>query len=120
MGARVERMQTELEDMLRRAAALQVELDLAEGNVPKTGVPHYDVIEDAAHAVGQRLSRLAQQMHAAELSARNGGEAKCPICGRRCPTLPAERSVVSGDGSVELAELRCHCPSCRRDFFPSA
>jgi len=120
MEGRVKRMQTELEGVLRQVAALQVELDLAEGNVPKTGVPHYDVIEDAAHAVGQRLSRLTQQMHAAEVSARHGGEAKCPTCGRRCPTSPAKRPVVSGDGSVELPELKCHCPSCRRDFFPSA
>ena len=120
MEDRVERVQTELDDMLRRAAALKVELDLAEGNVPKTGVPHYNVIEDAAHAVGQRLSRLTQQMHAAELSLRQEGVAKCPGCGRRCETSLAERSIVSGDGQVELPELRCHCPSCRRDFFPSA
>jgi hypothetical protein len=120
MECRVERLQTELDRVLRRVAALQVELDLAEGKVPKTGVPHYNVIEDAAHAVGQRLSRLTQQMHAAELSARHDGGAKCPACGRRCETSLAARSVVSGDGQVDLSELKCHCPSCRRDFFPSA
>jgi len=120
MEGRVERLQGELAAVLRRAAALKVELDLAEGNVPKTGVPHYNVIEDAAHAVGQRLSRLTQQMHAAQLALREEGMAKCPRCGRRCETETVERSIVSGDGPVPLAELRCHCPSCRRDFFPSA
>ena len=120
MEARVERLQTELDAVLRQVAALKVELDLAEGKVPKTGVPHYNVIEDAAHEVGQRLSRLTQQMHAGQLSVRQEGVAKCPGCGRRCETELAERSVVSGDGQVELPELKAHCDSCRRDFFPSA
>jgi hypothetical protein len=120
MEGRVERLQTELDGALRRVAALKVELDLAEGKVPKMGVPHYSVIEDAAHGVGQRLSRLTQQIHAGELSMRQEGVAKCPGCGRRCETTLAKRSVISGDGQVELPELKCHCPSCRRDFFPSA
>lgn len=111
-------LRAELEASMRRSAELKVALDQAEGRVPKTGVPHYMLIENAAHEVGQLLSRMIQQRAVNELVASQLPVAKCPSCGTRCELKPTHREVLSGDGRVELQELVGHCPTCRRDFFP--
>ena len=118
-GGAVE-LRAEWEASIKRTAALKVELDQAEGRLPKTGVPHYMLIENAAHEVGQLLSRLVQQQTLNELVAGQPSVAKCPGCGTRCALEPTQREVLSGDGRVELQELVGHCPACRRDFFPLA
>lgn len=45
----------------------------------------------------------------------------CPDCGRECPLDPdREPLILQGyRGEIEYQEPRCHCPRCRRDFFPS-
>lgn len=113
-------LRRELEATLKRGAELKVELDLAEGRLPKTGIPHYTLIENAAHEVGQLVSRMVQQKVMNELVAASASEGKCPTCKTRCKLKPAQRKVLSGDGPVELQEVVGHCPVCRRDFFPLA
>lgn len=113
-------LRKELEATLRRGAELKVELDQAEGRLPKTGIPHYTLIENAAHEVGQIVSRMVQQMAVNQLVARHVPVAKCPTCGTHCQLRSKQREVLSGDGRVELQELVGHCPACRRDFFPLA
>lgn len=113
-------LRKELEATLRRGAELKVELDQAEGRLPKTGIPHYTLIENAAHEVGQIVSRMVQQMAVSQLVARHVPVAKCPTCGTACPLRSKQREVLSGDGRVNLQELIGHCPACRRDFFPHA
>lgn len=120
MEGSVVELQAELEATMRRSAELKVALDQAEGRLPKTGVPHYTLIENAAHEVGQLLSRMIQQQAVNELVAVHVPVAKCPGCGARCKLQPTHREVLSGDGRVELQELVGHCPACRRDFFPLA
>ena len=107
-------------EALRRTAELRVQLDLAEGRVPVHGVPHYSVIEDSAHEAGQAVSRMAQQIHMNELTARHIGTATCPTCHTHCELEGVKREVVSGDGEVQLQELKGYCPSCRKAFFPDA
>lgn len=111
-------LRTEFELALKRVTELKVELDQAEGRLPKTEIPHYSVIENAAHEVGQLLSRMVQQKMLNELVAAQPPSAKCPTCGSRCSLAGRQRKVLSGDGRVELQELVGHCPACRRDFFP--
>lgn len=53
MDDRLEQLQAEFQETSRRTAELKVELDLAQGKVPREGVPHYILIEEAAHEVGQ-------------------------------------------------------------------
>ena len=113
-------LRTEFEWAMKRATELKVELDQAEGRLPKTEIPHYSVIENAAHEVGQLLSRMVQQKMLNELVAAQPTVAKCPACGTRCSLKPRQRKVLSGDGRVELQELVGSCPACRRDFFPLA
>jgi hypothetical protein len=48
-------------------------------------------------------------------------EEPCPDCGRRCPVGLEDRSLtVKGGSQVRHHEAVCHCPDCRRDFFPPA
>lgn len=49
-----------------------------------------------------------------------GNEHACPTCGKVCPTHPEARTVQGVGGPFEHAEPVCNCPTCRRDFFPSA
>ena len=43
----------------------------------------------------------------------------CPACGRLCPLTYEDRTVhVSGGVALPYPEPACHCPDCRRDFFP--
>jgi hypothetical protein len=43
----------------------------------------------------------------------------CPDCGRLCDVAHEDRPLaVKGGASVNLHEPVCHCPDCRRDFFP--
>jgi DNA polymerase II large subunit len=110
-------LREKLAKCLREAAEAKVALDRAEGRIK--GVPHYSVIEDAAHEVGQELSRFVQQMHFNELVAAQPLSGKCPKCGSRHSLELRKRTVTSGDGPVELRELAGDCPCCRRAFFPS-
>lgn len=120
MEGRLQRLQQEFLEASRRTAELKVQIDLESGKVPNTGVPHYILIEQAAHEVGEEVSRLAQQIHMQELTARHIGAARCPTCQRCCTLELKRRQVTSGDGPVELQELQGYCPSCRRAFFPAA
>ena len=113
-------LRMEFESALKRTTDLKVELDQVEGRLSRTGVPHYSLIENAAHEVGQLLSRMVQQQMLNEVVAAQPSVAKCPGCGTRCSLEPTQRKVLSGDGRVELQELVGHCPACRRDFFPLA
>jgi hypothetical protein len=49
-----------------------------------------------------------------------GKEQPCPVCGRLCPVGRAERPLAVQGGQLTLREPVCHCPDCRRDFFPPA
>ena len=43
----------------------------------------------------------------------------CPACGRLCPRTTEDRTLhVQGGVALGYAEPVCHCPDCRRDFFP--
>lgn len=119
MGLDLEVLRAEARDSFRRAVELQAALDVAEGRVPDSGVPHYNVIEEAAHRVGREISRMVQERHLGEVVARQHSTGACPTCGSRCDLSPRKRTVTSGDGPIELQELIGHCPGCRRDFFPS-
>ena len=117
MEDKMEQLREKLAKTLQEAAELKVALDRADGRIQ--GVPHYSVIEDAAHEIGCQLSRLVQQRHMAELVAQCSPSGKCPKCGRMQSLNLKKRAVLSDDGSVELSELAGHCPCCRRAFFPS-
>jgi hypothetical protein len=45
-------------------------------------------------------------------------EQPCPDCGRLCPVAHEDRPLAVKGASLNLHEPVCHCPDCRRDFFP--
>ncbi len=48
-----------------------------------------------------------------------GPEQPCPECQRLCPVKRDLRTISFWGAAVEYREPKCHCPTCRRDFFPS-
>ena len=79
-------------------------------------------IEEQAIEIGDEIAR---RLANADLSER-ADEAfqqerfACPDCGRESPVEDdPEPLILQGRrGEIEYAEPRCHCRSCRRDFFP--
>ena len=53
-------------------------------------------------------------------AAQLGPEQPCPTCQRLCGVGRQPRVIEFWAGAVTYAEPKCHCPACRRDFFPSA
>ena len=49
-----------------------------------------------------------------------GPEQPCPTCRRPCAVGRQPRAIDFWGGEVAYAEPVCHCPACRRDFFPPA
>jgi hypothetical protein len=48
-------------------------------------------------------------------------ELPCPECGTLCPVAHKDRTLTIESGQqLQLHEPVCHCPKCRRDFFPPA
>lgn len=48
-----------------------------------------------------------------------GTEQPCPDCGHLCPVSREVRTLhLKGGQPLQHNEPVCHCPVCRRDFFP--
>jgi hypothetical protein len=109
-------LQENLDQLLREAAEVSVEMDRANGTI--VGVPHYSVSEARAHQLGQQLSREIQAQQMGVIASAHVAITKCPECGTRCETVPKKRSVKSVDGSVSIDEPVAIRPKCRRGFFP--
>jgi len=116
--ARAARLKERLEQLLREAALVEVELSRADGAIK--GVPHYSVIEGRAHQLGRQLSRQVQEQQMNELAAAHEQTALCPACKTRCSATVDKRTVKTVDGDAQLQEVVCYCDRCRRSFFPSA
>ena len=116
--ARARRLKQQLEELLREAAKVEVQLSRADGSI--RGIPHYSVIEGRAHELGKQLSRQIQQQQMNELSAVDDETAKCPTCDTRCKLTSGKRRVKTVDGETELQELEGYCHRCRRSFFPAS
>lgn len=99
MDAKRAARELEKEKLLRHLAELMVE-EQRESRVFE-GVPHYTVLEDAAHELGKQASK-------------SGSPAACSGGNR------GDRSRERRLPPVTLTEQMAHCPACRQDFFPSA
>jgi hypothetical protein len=74
-----------------------------------------DVARAAAAGVCEGTLSVLLQQHAEQL----GAEQPCPDCGRSCTVQCQDRPLAFHGGQLLHSEPRCHCPDCRRDFFPS-
>jgi hypothetical protein len=79
-------------------------------------------IEQFGHQAGRMLGRSLDK-HLTGRHAEHFQEGSCPTCGASGESDVAEkktRPLQTLDGTIPLAEPALHCPTCGRDFFPSA
>lgn len=77
-------------------------------------------MEEVAVRASRAMVRGAVEAMAGDQADHLAGEAPCPACGRACPLQPRPRPLTVRGGTATLEEPVGHCPTCRRDFFPSA
>lgn len=85
--------------------------------------PELDLDADGIEQCAKHAACMVAQETIVELlekkAAALGPEQSCPQCQRLCPVEREPRSVHFWGGDVTYREPKCHCPTCRRDFFPS-
>jgi hypothetical protein len=79
-----------------------------------------DDIEQMAATAARAVARGTIEELLERKASLLGAEPPCPTCQRPCVVRREERAIDFWGGAVASAEPVCHCPACRRDFFPSA
>ena len=79
-----------------------------------------DDIEQAAATAARAVARGTIEELLEKKAALLGAEQPCPTCERLCAVHREPRTIHFWGGEVTYREPKCHCPACRRDFFPSA
>jgi hypothetical protein len=77
-------------------------------------------MEEVAAAAASGLTEGALEAAAAQQGQLLGEKEPCPECGKLCTVGSEERPLRAKGGVISLREPKCYCPTCRRDFFPSA
>src|SRR5262249_22147480 len=80
----------------------------------------FDAMEQVARAAADGLTEGALTTLLEQQAQALGEQAPCPGCGARCAVHREPRTLQRPRGSVPQSEPACHCPACRRDFFPPA
>ncbi len=79
------------------------------------------VLEELALEVGRALVEGTLGTLLEQQALALGAEQPCPACQRLCPVQRQGRRIrLSGGHQAQHDEPFCHCPDCRRDFFPPA
>ena len=79
-----------------------------------------DQMEEVATAAVQGLSAGTLESATFQQAEALGADQVCPACGKVCVIKREPRIIQGVDGPFEHDEPVCYCPTCRRDFFPSA
>jgi len=77
-------------------------------------------MEQIAQAAARGLTAGTLEEATTQQAQLLGDQQPCPTCGRHCPVTTQGRSIDVSGGTFEHREPVCYCPTCRRDFFPSA
>jgi|SRR5271157_3354230 len=115
MDGELAELHRKLDRLLEQAAAISVTLSWTDGAIE--GVRHYSVIEEHAHQLGRRLSRLVQAEQTKQVVTSQPRQHRCPHCGSSCDLEIGDRTMISIDGKVKIPDPVGHCRKCRRDFF---
>jgi hypothetical protein len=78
-----------------------------------------DDIEQMAASAARAVAKGTIEELLEKKASLLGSEQPCPACKRLCPVQREPRKIDFWGGAVAYAEPKCHCPACRRDFFPS-
>jgi hypothetical protein len=77
-------------------------------------------MEQIAQAAARGLTAGTLEEATAQQAQLLGDQQPCPACGRPCPVTTEDRPIDVSGGTFQHREPVCYCPTCRRDFFPSA
>ena len=78
-----------------------------------------DAMEQIAQAAAAGLVEGTLQNLLEQRADALGDQQPCPDCGRPCSLQHEPRTLhVQGGVPLPYDEPVCHCPDCRRDFFP--
>jgi hypothetical protein len=77
----------------------------------------FDTIEEVAFQAAQAVLRGTIQQALSQQVRKLGDAQPCPQCQRVCPVETEPRKLVVRGATVPYDEPKCHCPTCRRDFF---
>lgn len=80
---------------------------------------NFDAIEAVAFQAAQAVIKGTIQQSLSQQMRKLGETQPCPQCRRVCPVETEPRELVVRGATVQYDEPKCHCPTCRRDFFPS-
>lgn len=103
---------------LRELASLIAQEEYGEEGRPPLETTFAE-IEEIGHQAGQLLAGVIDQQFTATHAEYFTEPQTCPQCGGLQDASSRERKLITRDGPVVLSEVACHCPECRRDFFPS-
>jgi hypothetical protein len=78
----------------------------------------FQTMEQIAAAAAQGLTEGTLSALLEQQAATLAPERPCPHCGRLCSVHSEPRTLIGPHSQVPYNEPFCHCPSCRRDFFP--
>ena len=77
-----------------------------------------EAMEQVARAAAAGLSEGTLQTLLEQQADALGEQQPCPDCGRPCVVRREERPLQVQGAALQQSEPVCHCPDCRRDFFP--
>ena len=80
----------------------------------------FDTLEQAAVDAARALTQGTLEAALRQQREKLGETQPCPACGQACPVQTRARPLQVRGGTISSDEPICHCPSCRRDFFPAA
>jgi hypothetical protein len=80
----------------------------------------FDAMEQIAQAAAAGLTEGTLHTLLDRQATALGDEQPCPACGRPCAVRRRERPLRARAAELRPDEPICHCPDCRRDFFPPA
>jgi hypothetical protein len=91
----------------------------AFGDAGPQGTPSFQTLEQLARAAAEGLTQGTLTTLLEQLAQTLPDHIPCPDCGHPCPVGRDQRLLtLQGGQQVPLDEPVCHCPACRRDFFP--
>ena len=78
----------------------------------------FDALEQIAQAAAAGLNAGTLEILLEQQANALGSQLPCPDCARPCVPRRETRSLAVRGGRLDQHEPVCHCPDCRRDFFP--
>jgi hypothetical protein len=78
----------------------------------------FDTMEQVAQAAATGLTEATLHALLDQQAVGLGEIQPCPECGRPCAVRRRPRPLRAKGAELQPDEPVCHCPDCRRDFFP--